>query len=223
MPVRKFVEIHSTSQNFLNLRCGIQWGKILKFEQLWEFWDNWEKLVASELVAQKKLIDAKIIYQKVSWDYPFKFYTDYYLKFSLSMAGGWYWDDFRSTTNDYMASGLSTVWVMNSPTSHFPSALMICPSTKRPHDTSTQAQFTCGSPLGSANKRFVVAGGSPGRWRRFASTQPSAGRKERQDWKKSEQVDGTCMDAMSRHSRSPLTDLPGCKGTISNGSMDRYW
>jgi hypothetical protein len=42
-------------------------------------------------------------------------------------------------------------------------ALTIRPPTKRPRDTSTQAQFAHGPPPGSANKRFVVAGGGPGR------------------------------------------------------------
>jgi hypothetical protein len=37
-------------------------------------------------------------------------------------------------------------------------ALTIRPPTKRPRDTSTQAQFAHGPPPGSANKRFVVAG-----------------------------------------------------------------
>jgi hypothetical protein len=38
-------------------------------------------------------------------------------------------------------------------------ALTIRPPTKRPRDTSTQAQFTHGLPLGSANKGVVVAVG----------------------------------------------------------------
>ncbi len=71
MPVRKICLNHSNSQNFFNLRCGIQRGKILKFKELWECWDNWEKLTASESGAQIKLIDAKKVYQKISWDYPF--------------------------------------------------------------------------------------------------------------------------------------------------------
>jgi hypothetical protein len=52
MPFRKFVENNFPSQNFFNLRCGIQRGKILKFEELWEFWDSWDKLAASESGAQ---------------------------------------------------------------------------------------------------------------------------------------------------------------------------
>ncbi len=59
MPVRKFVENNSPSQNFLNLRSGIQRGKNLKFEERWEFWDNWDELAASESGAQMKVIDAK--------------------------------------------------------------------------------------------------------------------------------------------------------------------
>ncbi len=59
MSVRKFVENNSPSLNFFNLRCGIQRGKIIKFEELWEFWDNWDKLAASESGAQMKVIDAK--------------------------------------------------------------------------------------------------------------------------------------------------------------------
>ncbi len=59
MPVRKFVENNSPSQNIFNLRCGIQRGKILKFEELWEFWDNWDKLAASDSGTQMKVIDAK--------------------------------------------------------------------------------------------------------------------------------------------------------------------
>jgi hypothetical protein len=42
-------------------------------------------------------------------------------------------------------------------------ALTIRPPTVRPRVTSTHAQFTHGPPPGSANKRFVVAGGGPGR------------------------------------------------------------
>jgi hypothetical protein len=34
---------------------------------------------------------------------------------------------------------------------------MICPLTKQPHDTSTQAQFTHGLSPGTANKWFVLA------------------------------------------------------------------
>jgi hypothetical protein len=75
MPVRKFVENNSPSQNFFYKRCGIQRGKILKFEELWEFWDNWDKLTASESGAQMKVIDAKKVYQKISWDYPFKLWS----------------------------------------------------------------------------------------------------------------------------------------------------
>ncbi len=59
MPVRKLVENNSPSQNLFNLRCGIQRGKILKFKELWEFWENWNKLAASESGAQMKVIDAK--------------------------------------------------------------------------------------------------------------------------------------------------------------------
>ncbi len=59
MPVRKFVENNSPSQNCFNLRCGIQRRKILKFEELWEFWHDWDKLAASESGAQMKVIDAK--------------------------------------------------------------------------------------------------------------------------------------------------------------------
>ncbi len=59
MQVRKFVENNSPSQNFFNLHCGIQQWKIIKFEELWEFWDNWDKLAASESGAQMKVIDAK--------------------------------------------------------------------------------------------------------------------------------------------------------------------
>ncbi len=40
-------------------------------------------------------------------------------------------------------------------------AVTISPPTKRPCDTLTQAQFTHGPPLGSANKQFVVAWGGP--------------------------------------------------------------
>ncbi len=65
MPVRKIVK------TILPLRCGIQRGIILKFKELREFWDNWEKFAASGSVAQLKLIDAKKVYQKISWDYPF--------------------------------------------------------------------------------------------------------------------------------------------------------
>jgi hypothetical protein len=72
MPVRKFVENNSPSQNFFYRRSGIQRGKILKFEELLEFWDNWDKLAASESGAQMKVIDAKKVYKKISWDYPFK-------------------------------------------------------------------------------------------------------------------------------------------------------
>ncbi len=48
----------------------------------------------------------------------------------------------------------------------------MCPPTKGPCDTSTQAQFTHGPLPGSANKRFEVSGGGPGRWHCFASTRP---------------------------------------------------
>ncbi len=66
MQVRKFVENNSPSQNIFNLHCGIQRGKIIKFEELWEFWDNWDKLAASESGAQMKVIDAKKKYIKKS-------------------------------------------------------------------------------------------------------------------------------------------------------------
>ncbi len=59
MPVRKFIKTILPHKIFLNLRCGIQRGKVLKFKELWEFWDNWEKLAASESGAEMKLIDAK--------------------------------------------------------------------------------------------------------------------------------------------------------------------
>jgi hypothetical protein len=39
------------------------------------------------------------------------------------------------------------------------SALMIRPPTKRPSNTSAQAQFSHGQPLGSVSKQFMVAGG----------------------------------------------------------------
>jgi hypothetical protein len=41
-------------------------------------------------------------------------------------------------------------------------ALTIRPPTKRPRDTLTLVSFTHGPPPGSANKRFVVAGGGQG-------------------------------------------------------------
>jgi hypothetical protein len=51
-------------------------------------------------------------------------------------------------------------------------SLTIRSPTKRPRDNLTHAQFTPGPPPASANKRFMVAGGGLGCWRRFASTRP---------------------------------------------------
>jgi hypothetical protein len=42
-------------------------------------------------------------------------------------------------------------------------ALTIHPPTKRPRDTSTQAQLTHGLPPGCTNKQFLVAGDRQGR------------------------------------------------------------
>jgi hypothetical protein len=76
MPVRKIVKTILPHKIFFNLRCGIQRGIIIKFKELREFWDNWEKFAASESGAQMKLIDAKKVYQKISWDYPFNISFD---------------------------------------------------------------------------------------------------------------------------------------------------
>jgi hypothetical protein len=106
------------------------------------------------------------------------FVIDYHVSIGMLFKG--------TVASDF--GGLFHVWVgpgffCQDLTFHFSNyqryaqrALTICPPTKRPRDTSSQAQFTHGPPPVSANKRFVVAGGGPGRLRRFASTRPSASR-----------------------------------------------
>ncbi len=65
MPFRIFVENHPISQK-MYLYFRIQRGKILKFEQLWEFWDIEKSLQPSESGAHMELIDAEKVYMGLS-------------------------------------------------------------------------------------------------------------------------------------------------------------